>query len=483
MQKTSVLIIGAGPTGLMLASLLKKQQIDICLIDQKDSPTKTSNALGVQARTLELWNTLGLADTALSRGLEIKQFNMYAGKKKLISAAFNTLKTAYPFILTLPQAETEKLLTEYLQQLDGHVLWQHKLIALETKQDTVLAEMETPDGRKKIEANWVVGCDGYHSRIRALIGAEYKGTDLPVHFLMTDAKISSSLAPNQMHFFLHPEGAVSIFPMKDKTRVIAENSHDPLFKDAKQPTVEMLQTILKRRCSIKINIDESLWLSGFWVHERIATRYQYGRVFLAGDAAHAHSPAGGQGMNTGMQDAFNLAWKLALVINQKASPKLLQTYNAERRPIAEGVLKRSDQLTRLVSLTQPLLIQLRNCLLPILAKRSLLIKNMVKNISEVDVHYPHPHHPLIGQRIVDFNPQYSFLFVIYKHSNETQTILECLNKHYSWIHVIHANEEHQSRFKENDEIDYCLIRPDQYIGFVGKTLDELKNYFAGNLYL
>lgn len=474
-QTLPVLIIGAGPVGLIMALLLKRQGIAVRLMDKKAEATKTSNALGIHARTLELLETIGLADKAIQRGLILPKLVMTTKNKTLFEVNFTHLHTKFPFILSLPQAETEALLTEELHALGGEIEWNTELMTIEQQAENMTVHIKQADQQQVIQARWIVGCDGYHSTLRELVHAEYIGTDLPQHFIMIDCLLDSALPQNQAQAVFSAHGGMLIFPMKDKWRLVAEISHDTQFKNEKTGNKAIFSTICNERCPTPITINEVLWESGFWIHERLSRQYRYDRIFLAGDAAHAHSPAGGQGLNTGIQDAFNLAWKLAQVIKGHAQENLLDTYQSERQPVARQVLKLSNHLTKLISIKNPLLIKLRDCLLPLIANKTKLVNAIAYHISELAISYP-SQHKLIGQRAAAFNPNYQFLFIIFHNTAETEILIQFIKKQLQQqVQILHVQD-----FKENGGFNYWLVRPDQYIGFVGNTLTELEHYFLAS---
>lgn len=384
-MKTTCLIVGAGPTGLMAALVLRRQGIDCRLIDQKTEATRTSNALGVQARSLEIWEELGFAKTALERGVPLQQAVMHFAGRTLLEIDFSHLPSRFPFILSLPQSETEALLREQLKLMGAEVEQGRCLVKLVQNAEGVLASLH--DG-EEICADWVLGCDGYHSAVRQFLGADYLGGDLTEHFIMMDAPMKSDLSQTQLHGFLSKSGALMIFPMKHAVRVVAEIGHDPLYQHLSDPSLEDFQKIANKRCHFPIEFGAPSWVSSFWVHERITSQYRHGRVFLLGDAAHVHSPMGGQGMNTGMQDAYFLARKLSDVIKGRVPEPVLNTYHTERRPVAKKVLRGSTALTHLGSLQSPIWIFLRNTAFRVLNHCSFLKKRMALQISELSVNRP-----------------------------------------------------------------------------------------------
>ncbi len=469
-----VLIVGAGPTGLMMALLLKRQGIACRIIDQHPQMTQTSNALVVQARTLEIWRDLGFLETAMARGIKVENFNIHNEQKKLLTIDFTTLESPTPFALGLPQHDTELLLIEQLQALGLLVERNKTLSNIEEDADSVIAKIKTADVEETLHCSWVIGCDGYHSTVRSLLKIDYAGSDLKEHFIMMDVPlVSPSLNSSNGHVFFHPDGLFAIFPLPACSRIIAEISHDPVFKDGEQFDVNAFKIIAQQRCRFPLSWGEPVWQSAFWVHERISDHYRTGHIFLMGDAAHAHSPAGGQGMNTGLQDAHNLAWKLAGVMQGKLSASLLDTYETERRPIAQKIIRGSGMLTKVASFKNPILVSMRNFLFSLISKTK-LPKKIAQMISETNVSYAQSSHSAVGKRMLlgEQSFGYRFVLVIFSGAQSADEAEKLILQQYPDLIVVKPAEDSKSRR------GYYVIRPDQYVGFCGENFSELKKYLA-----
>lgn len=384
-----VLIVGAGPTGLTMAIELHRRDIPFRIIDKQNKPVPTSNALAAQTRTLEVWDDEGLLDNALSRGIEVKEFNLYADKKKILHADFSLLPSSHPYVLAIAQHETETMLIEHLQKNNVTIEMDVELVEFAEKENIVTATLKHADGQiEKIQAEWIIGCDGNRSIIRENSNIAFLGKELPQHFVLADAKINSTLPPNSFNGFLSEHG-ISIYMKynKEYTRLIADVTHDAELSKAKSLTLEQIKRLALERCSFPLEISDPDWSSGFWIHERIASAYRSNRIFLAGDAAHVHSPAGGQGMNTGIQDSYNLAWKLALVIQGHADVSLLDSYYAERAPVAKRVLKDTTLLTNMMTTSNPIISFIRNVTLANLTKIKFFQKKFLSHLTELDIKY------------------------------------------------------------------------------------------------
>ena len=386
---TDVLIIGAGPTGLMMALELARRSISCRIIDKLPAATQTSKALAIQSRTLELFDITGIIEESLHHGLQVPAVNLYANGKSIAHMSFDELDSPYPFILDLAQSETEKILCTRLANQGVAVERQVELSNLAQDEQGVTATLSHSDGREEIvRSKWLIGCDGAHSKVRHLLNMPFAGTAYPEDFALADVKILWSLPDNEMQLFLHEDGLFAAFPLPGgRYRLIVETSEHAHEEKQPEPTLEDFQRYLKERGPEGSSLGDPVWMSAFRIHARKVEHYRQGHVFLAGDAAHIHSPAGGQGMNTGLQDVYNLAWKLALVHTHHAPLTLLDSYEAERHPVAEAVLQTSDLMIRMAMIHQPLLQQVRNHVVPLLSQIEVVQQRFVERISELNIHY------------------------------------------------------------------------------------------------
>ena len=386
---TDVLVVGAGPTGLVMALELARRGIACRIIDKLPEATQTSKALAIQSRTLELFDIMGIVEEPLQHGLHVGAANLYANGKSIAHVPFDELASPYPFILDLAQSETEKIFTARLVRLGVDIERQVELSNMTQDEQGITATLRHVDGREEtVTCTWLIGCDGAHSTVRHLLNMPFAGAAYPEDFALADVKIHWSLPPNEMHLFLHEDGIFAAFPLPGgRYRLIVETSEHAHEEKQPEPTLEDLQRYLKERGPEGAVLDDPVWMSAFRIHARKVEHYRQGHVFLVGDAAHIHSPAGGQGMNTGIQDGCNLAWKLALVHTQHAPLTLLDSYEAERHPVAESVLQTSDLMIRMAMLHQPLLQQVRNHVVPILSQIEPVQHRFVEQISELNIHY------------------------------------------------------------------------------------------------
>lgn len=386
---TEALVVGAGPTGLFMAAELLRRGVACRVIDKAPAPSSTSKALALQSRTLEMFDQVGIIDEILEPGLKAETVNMHANGQRIIQMSMKELHGPYPFILCLPQNQTERILNHHLDCLGGKVERQLELIGLTQDDTAVTATLRHADGREEtLTTRWLIGCDGAHSAVRHALNMPFKGAAYPEAFALADVKIGWPLPNNQIDLFLSEHGLLGAFPMQGgRYRLIVETKADAGEEKLPDPTLEEMQGYLTKLGPAGSVASDPVWLAAFRCHLRHAEHIRQGHVFLAGDAAHIHSPAGGQGMNTGLQDAYNLAWKLALVNAGHAAPALLDTYEAERHPVAESVLRTSDLMLKAATLRSPITQQIRNRLLPLLTQQDIIQQRMTAQLAELSINY------------------------------------------------------------------------------------------------
>lgn len=388
-NEIAVLIVGAGPSGLTMAVELHRHNIPFRIIDSAIKPVPTSNALAVQPRTLELWDDEEILSEALQRGIPINKLVLYDHNQMLGEVELHLLETLYPFVLALPQHETERLLLNYLQKHNIKVEMLTKLVNFSRIKNKIEVHLKDNDNQEeKLVTSWLIACDGAHSTVRRLANLPFQGKELPAHFIMCDAKLKSPFTKNQATGFLNKKGPLFFIPFNSTyTRILAEVTKDPVLSKEIPPTFDHFVKILNERCPFDITIENIIWSSRFSIHERIIDNFQHENIFFVGDSAHLHSPAGGQGMNTGIQDAYNLGWKLAYVLKGYSPLSLLETFNQERYPVAKDVLKRSTLLTDIVAVHNKLLYLIRNKILSFLFNYTKLPRKFATINSELSINY------------------------------------------------------------------------------------------------
>lgn len=349
-----MLVVGAGPTGLALTAGLARARAAVRVVDAAPGPVCESRAFGVGARTLEVLDDLGVAEEAVRRGRVLTHGTVHLAGRVVARLDLRVPGAPFPFLLGLPQSDTEEILTRLVADLRAPVQRPLRLTGLEQDGAGVSATLARPDGTAETwRAGWVVGCDGAHSAVRRALGVPFEGHDIAGEFGLADVRAGWDLAADGPHVFLHPQGILALFPLPraGRWRIIADLTTTPELPDVLD--LDVFARLLRERTPLSSGPSDPGWITRFTPRERRVSRYRTGRVLLAGDAAHTHSPVGAQGMNTGVQDAANLAWKLALVASGDAAAALLDTYAEERAPVARRVLSVTRLATRLVTVRRP----------------------------------------------------------------------------------------------------------------------------------
>src|SRR5215217_964146 len=393
---TDVIIIGAGPTGLSLACQLIRYGIDFVVVEKNATVTPYSKAIGVQARTLEIYDQMGLAQPAIERGTIAKRVRLIEGgevRGEMHLSNFGKDLSEYPYILMLEQSKTEELLYEFIKRQNRDVLWSTELETLSQDDSGVTAEVKTPSGEsQKIRGKFLVGCDGPSSPVRHGLGLTFGGSTFERLFYVADARVDWDFPHDALHVCLAKDVFVAFFPMpgEDRYRVVGTF---PEGKNEEQGEVlyEEIEREIKQQAKLKLELSDVRWFSFYKVHSRRVNKFSEGRCFLAGDSAHIHSPAGAQGMNTGIQDAYNLAWKLALVVQGIAREELLDTYNEERLANAQRLLESTDRMFELAAGSNWLMSFIRTTIFPpvagFVASLESVSKRIFPLISQIGINY------------------------------------------------------------------------------------------------
>lgn len=406
----SVLVVGAGPTGLAMAAELARQGVSCRVIDKARTPSDKSKAIVVQARTLELLSLMQLADDFVAAGHPVHAGNIYSNGKRILRLRFDDLDSAYPYILVLAQTETERILGDRLRQLGITIERGVELLSLSQDAEKATVELRHPDGRtERGRVDWVVGCDGPHSTVRRALDIPFEGHTFEQLFVLADVHVQSALSSDEAHIFSQHGDICAIFPLgRERYRVIVDNPHESVA--GRDPTLEEIQEMVSARVHEPVYLSDPEWTAAFGVNSRMVAQLRSRRVFLAGDAAHIHSPAGGQGMNTGIQDAVNLAWKLALVCSGRSDPSLLDSYQSERYPVERSVLRQTDVMFRIAGASGGLGAFIREHVAPLLGNLNFVQHEAARSISEIDIEYEHssivedhyvPSGPRAGDRAPD----------------------------------------------------------------------------------
>ena len=394
MNRSDVLIIGAGPTGLVLALWLSKLGIRVRIIDKTSTPGTTSRALAVQARTLELYSQLDLSDAVVQNGHKVAAANFWVKGEAVARLPLSTIGeglTPYAFLEIYPQDEHERLLIERLEAFGITVERNTELQSFEETSDGITARLRLPDGQQETcQACYLAGCDGARSIVRKTLDTGFPGGTYQQIFYVADVQARGPTFNGELHVDLDEADFLAVFPLSNegRARLIgtvrderADRAETLQFEDVSSRAIEHL----------KVQIDQVNWFSTYRVHHRVADHFRTGRAFLLGDAAHVHSPAGGQGMNTGIGDAINLAWKLATVLSGGATPKLLDSYETERIAFARRLVATTDRVFSFVTADGPIADLVRMRVAPFLIPKMISFEAarefMFRTVSQTTLNY------------------------------------------------------------------------------------------------
>ena len=341
-----VLVVGAGPTGLMLACQLARRGIRIAIVDRHRGPAEQTRALAVHARTLEIYRWLGVADEALALGRKGDAINLWSRGRKAARLPFGDIgkgQSAFPYVLMLGQDDNERILGAKLRALGVEIQWRTELTAFTQHADHVEATLRLPDGATgSVTASWLAGCDGAKSAVRELSGIGFPGAPYEQVFFVADTVATGNMVRDELNVYPSEGGFHLFFPMRgpDRWRVVGILPKELVGREGL--TFDHVAPSIRRHAGADLAFSECFWFSIYRIAHRCAERFRDRRAFLLGDAAHIHSPAGGQGMNTGLQDAFTLGWKLAAAV-RGAPDTLLDSYATERIPVAHRLLHTTDR--------------------------------------------------------------------------------------------------------------------------------------------
>jgi 2-polyprenyl-6-methoxyphenol hydroxylase-like FAD-dependent oxidoreductase len=392
-----VLVVGAGPTGLTLAAQLRALGATVRIVDRQLDRVHESRALGVQPRTLEVLRGLGVAQELVARGNDAVWVQLHAGGRVVQVRLFGLGldDTAFPFLLFVSQADTEQVLGDHLATGGIQVERGVELLGFHADPEAVTCTLRHRDERiEQVRVRYLVGCDGAHSTVRLAAGIPFVGGAYPQTFALADLEVDG-LDRDAAHAFVGQEGIVLFFPLGRPAswRLLATHSSLQGRREPARPSLEELQALADAVTGDSVRLHDPVWRTYFGLQHRHATRYQAGRTFLAGDAAHVHSPVGAQGMNTGIQDAWNLGWKLALVTRGVAEEALLGSYDAERRPVGGFVVRVTDRAFTAVTSTNPLVRAVRTQLaprvLPLALRFDRVVADGFRTIAQLSINYRH----------------------------------------------------------------------------------------------
>ncbi|WP_321964204.1 FAD-dependent monooxygenase [Paraburkholderia sp. J7] len=403
-----VLIVGAGPTGLAAAMSLARAHIPVRLIDRAPQPGRHSRAIGIQARTLELFEQHRVVEPFLELGHRAHIANLYSNGQRRARLDFDPLFTRYPYLLFIEQTVTERILAGHLATLGVEIERGCELLEYTQGSAGASAEVRRPDGRvESLRCAYVIAADGAHSTVRHRLDMKFDGETMAQSFLLADLSASTPWSDDEFHIFASGDGLAALFPFgHGRYRLIAD--HKAMLPAAPEgtipvPTLEECREIIQQRVHHPVSVSDMGWASYFSVNSRMVRQLRVERTFFAGDAAHVHSPAGAQGLNTGIQEAFNLGWKIARVHARGAPERLLDTYHAERYPIERLVLQQTSFMTQLVEADHGPLKLLRERVMPALVALGPLRDAARQAVSELSIQYRRS--PLTLERVLDGGPR------------------------------------------------------------------------------
>ncbi|HLZ03103.1 MAG TPA: FAD-dependent monooxygenase [Bradyrhizobium sp.] len=461
---TDVLIAGAGPVGLFLANECARRGLRWRLVEARAAQSQHSKALAIFPRTLEIFDMAGIAAPFLEKANRVTWVTAITSGRTLARVRFEPAASPYRFVAMVPQDLTERLLAEELPRKGGAVEYDTALVAAEQKDGRVEVTLDRKGETIRLRASYVVGCDGAHSKVRHLLNLPFAGEAYQDSFLLADVETNDALPADEMQLCPSEFGPLAIFPMSaTRRRIVA--MIDQVEGDA--PSLELVRKLLVERGPRGIEARSLHWSSYFRIHHRQVARLREGRIFVAGDAAHIHSPFGGQGMNTGLQDAWNLVWKLDLAVRGRGSAQLLESYTAERRPVISGVIALTHAMTRALGTRSRVAMVLRNALFPLISRLPPVQRAFVRRLSQLGIDYR-------GSPIVEGNGERYFddslrggsgiksrFLVLTGDDLDAATVQAAKSLCNEFADIV---EQHSAR-----RPGLTLVRPDGYIAYAGNA--------------
>ena len=507
--KTDVLIVGAGPTGLALACQLIRYGIDFVIIDAKEGTTPFSKAIGVQARTLEIYEQMGLARPLVDLGQITKHVRLLEGGQARAEVELGKLgegRSPYPYLLIVEQGKHEALLHEFIKANGLNVRWETTLENFSQSETSVTANIRTDNQTQEVEARYLVACDGARSSVRTALGLKFEGSTFERLFYVADVQIKWEFPHDMLTACLAKDRSTAFFPMpgEDRYRIVGVFPDDTDKKEGEIPYEEVEEQI-RIDSELELDIYKVNWFSTYKVHSRKVNKFSVGRCFLAGDSAHIHSPAGAQGMNTGIQDGYNLAWKIAAVLRGEADDKLLDTYDEERSANARRLLETTDRMFDLLMNPAWLLSFVRTQIFPYVANFVVGLETVNQFIfpliSQIGINYRHralsrdsgdfdvragdrmPYFMVNGHSVYDLLHRPSFHLLTFAHPESDHQYLKSeIEREYAGL-VDYHDLPLSPRVVEifgTDAPFSVLLRPDNYIAFVSAdvSLTQLRTFFT-----
>jgi 2-polyprenyl-6-methoxyphenol hydroxylase-like FAD-dependent oxidoreductase len=500
MTRTDVLIIGAGPTGLVLALWLTKLGVKVRIIDKTAGPGTTSRALAVQARTLELYQQMDLAEAVVAEGHMVPAVNLWVKGEAAARVSFETIGsglTPYPFLKIFPQDQHERLLVERLEALGVAVERRTELLRFVEAENGITARLRGPDSQEvDCAANYIAGCDGAHSIVRETVGTGFPGGTYRQVFYVADVEAAGAALNGELHIDLDEADFLGVFPLagQGRARLIGTVRDE---RAGRADTLTFNDVSDRAINHLKVGVNKVNWFSTYHVHHRVTEHFRRGRAFLLGDAAHIHSPAGGQGMNTGIGDAINLAWKLAAVLAGRAGDNLLDTYEAERIGFARRLVATTDRVFSFATAKGPIADFVRTrvapLLIPIAVAFAPVREFMFRTVSQITLNYRGgplsrgtAGHVQGGDRLpwapVGESDNFATLatmdWQVHVYGSASAELVAWCAVHSVPLHIFEWRSEHEKVGLVRDAL--FLLRPDSYVALADGSgaPSALERYFG-----
>lgn len=476
---TDILIVGAGPVGLFLANECARRGLRYRIIEKRATQSIHSKALAIFPRTLEIFDMAGLIGPFLEVANRVTSAAVIAHGRRLAHMPFTPEESPYPFIAMVPQDVTEKLLAAALTRKAGAIEYETCFVAAAQYEDHVSVTLEQKGQSQTLTASYVVGCDGAHSAVRHFLDLPFEGAEYKQSFMLADVESNEALPVDEFQLCPSADGPLAIFPMSSTRRrivaMIDEGEDDA-------PSLELVRKILRERAPSEFEACSLHWSSYFHIHHRNTPTLRQQRVFIAGDAAHIHSPFGGQGMNTGLHDVWNLVWKLDLMLHGKGNEALLESYSAERLPVIRSVIQITDFLTRAMGTPNRFAETLRDTVIPLVSRLTPVQHAFVQRLSELGIAYEGS--PVVegaGKRYFDdslrggHGIRSKFILLAGNDADvDTQKVIQQFGKSFS----------DRLELRSSQQPGLTLLRPDGYVAYTSphstvKTVDTIQTLLKG----
>jgi 2-polyprenyl-6-methoxyphenol hydroxylase-like FAD-dependent oxidoreductase len=466
---TDVLIVGAGPVGLFLAYECARRGLRWRLVEMHSSQSEYSKALAIFPRTMEIFDMAGVVAPFLEKANRVTSVSISTHERRLAHMQFAPQESAYPFVAMVPQDVTEKLLLEELRRKGGDVEYLTTFIEADQREDHVNVTLERNGEKITVTARFVVGCDGAHSAVRHALNLSFEGASYDDSFLLADVESNEALPANELQLCPSESGPLAIFPMSATRRRIVATIDKP---EGDAPSLDLVRRILVQRAPAAFEARSMRWSSYFRIHHRHVGQLREGRMFIAGDAAHIHSPFGGQGMNTGLHDVWNLVWKLDLAVRGHAKEQLLDSYGSERLPVIRDVIETTHLLTKAMGTPNRFAQAIRDTVIPMVSRLAPFQHAFVQRLSELGIAYKGS--PIVegpGKRFFDDSIRggegISSRFLLFLNSDTAKPVQESARQL-----IEEFSDVAELRLSRHSGL--TLVRPDGYTAYAS-TASELSD--------